>query len=75
MSYFEYYGNLTIDHEIIMEKSWNFVSYFLLEPCTSITYENQFIGINLGGQALQVDPKKMRLFPQSVMIFCYGAAL
>ena len=52
-----------------------FVSYFLLEPCTSITYENQFIGINLGGQALQVDPKKMRSFPQSVMIFCYGAAL
>ena len=42
---------------------------------TSISSENQLIGINLGGHELQVDPKKMDLFPQSVMILCYGAAL
>ena len=42
---------------------------------TSISSENQFVGINLGGQELQVDPKKMDLFPQSVMILCCGAAL
>ena len=29
------HGNLTIDHGIIMEKSWNFISYFLWEPCLS----------------------------------------
>ena len=32
---------------------------------TSISSENQFVGINLVGQELQVDPKKMRLFSQS----------
>ena len=42
---------------------------------TSISSENQFIRINPGGRELQEDPKKMRLFPQSVMILCYGAAL
>ena len=42
---------------------------------TSISSENQLIGINLGGQELQVDAKKMDLFPQSVVILCYGAAL
>ena len=42
---------------------------------TSISSENHLIGINLGGQKLQVDPKKMDLFPQSVVILCYGAAL
>ena len=42
---------------------------------TSISSENQFIGINIGGQELQVDPKKMFIFPLSVMILCYGAAL
>ena len=36
---------------------------------TSISSENQFIGINLGGQELQVDPKKMRLF-HSQSWFC-----
>ena len=25
--------NLTIDHGIIMENSWNFMSYFVWEPC------------------------------------------
>ena len=44
---------------------------------TSISSENQLIGINLGGQELQVDPEKMDLhvFPLSVVILCYGAAL
>ena len=27
------HGNLTIDYGIIMEKSWNFILYFLWEPC------------------------------------------
>ena len=26
------HGNLMIDHGIIVEKSWNFISYFLWEP-------------------------------------------
>ena len=42
---------------------------------TSISSENQFVGINLVGQELQMDPKKMRLFSQSVVILCCGAAL
>ena len=42
---------------------------------TSISSEKQFVGINRVGQELQVDPKKMRLFLQSVMILCCGAAL
>ena len=42
---------------------------------TSISSENQLFGINLGGQEPQVDPKKMDLFPQSLVILCYGAAL
>ena len=42
---------------------------------TSISSENQLFGINLGGQEPQVDPMKMDLFPQSVVILCYGAAL
>ena len=39
---------------------------------TSISSENQFIGINLGGRELQEDPKKMHIFPQSVMICAKG---
>ena len=27
------HGNLTIDHGIIMKKTWNFISYFLSQPC------------------------------------------
>ena len=42
---------------------------------TSISSENQFVGKNLVGQELKVDPKKMHLFSQSVMILCCGAAL
>ena len=42
---------------------------------TSISSENQFVGINLVGQELQVDPKKMCLFSQSAMILYCGAAL
>ena len=42
---------------------------------TSISSENHLIGINLGGKEFQVDPKKMDLFLQSVVILCYGAAL
>ena len=41
----------------------------------SMSSENRLIGINLGGQELQVDPKKMDSFPQSVVILCYGAEL
>ena len=42
---------------------------------TNISSENQLIGINLGGQELQVDAKKMDLFPQSVVILCYHRVL
>ena len=48
---------------------------YFVQLDTGISSENQFVGINLVGHELQVDPKKMRLFSQSVMILCYGAAL
>ena len=30
-----HFGHRQNDHGIIMEKSWNFISYFLCEPCYS----------------------------------------
>ena len=30
------HGNSMVGHEIIMEKSWNFILYFLWEPCLQL---------------------------------------